>query len=540
MKKTLTKALSIFLSALMLFSASAVFGFAADPTSVPTVAISKTSETPTEVVITVSLAENGLACLDLKITAADGLTLKTIAKSADWASEDTLFTSNISNGMVSFVCTAGIAAPKGIAVYTYTKSNADGVTGDDFKLEISACSLADDENAEDIASLVAVKNEIPAAHTHVAGSDWKVTVPVSCGTDGTKVRYCTECGEIAETETITATGDHQNTQINHLDATCTADGYDKVYCNDCQQYISETTLPATGHVDTHEERTEPDCTTDGVIKTVCACGEVIKEEPIPATGHVDTHEERTEPDCTTDGVIKTVCACGEVIKEEPIPATGHVDTHTDRKIPTCTEDGYIKEVCACGETISTQVLNKLGHNYINEVKDATCTEDGYSRSICTSCQDIEFSITTTKTGHRWLDWETVKAPTYAATGIERRVCDHCGVDEERDMPRLEAKATELILSMPEITMNFKQTARLFVTILPDEANYSTEIIWESSDESVVTVDEDGQVYAAGLGSATITAKTADGTVEDTCEVTVTYSVLQWIIIYILFGWIWYI
>ena len=96
------------------------------------------------------------------------------------------------------------------------------------------------------------------------------------------------------------------------------------------------------------------------------------------------------------------------------------------------------------------------------------------------------------------------------------------------------------MSMQQIGMNFKQTTRLFVNILPEEAAYSTEIIWESSDESVATVDETGAVYGVQPGTAIITARTADGSLEATCEVTVSYSILQLIIIYVLFGWIWYL
>ena len=66
------------------------------------------------------------------------------------------------------------------------------------------------------------------------------------------------------------------------------------------------------------------------------------------------------------------------------------------------------------------------------------------------------------------------------------------------------------------------------------------VSYESSNTNVATVDEDGAVYAAGIGTATITAKTADGAVSATCKVTVSYSTIQWIIVYLLFGWIWYI
>ena len=72
------------------------------------------------------------------------------------------------------------------------------------------------------------------------------------------------------------------------------------------------------------------------------------------------------------------------------------------------------------------------------------------------------------------------------------------------------------------------------------SNYAAEdLTWTSSNEKVVTVDENGNLYATGTGSATITVTSADGLVEETCEVTVSYTIVQWIIIIVLFGWIWY-
>ena len=119
-------------------------------------------------------------------------------------------------------------------------------------------------------------------------------------------------------------------------------------------------------------------------------------------------------------------------------------------------------------------------------------------------------------------------------------CDNCGIDEERAVDKLIAQVSQLVLDQTEINMNFRGTTRLFVNVYPEEAAYSAEIVWSSSNESVATVNENGEIYGANLGTATITASTADGSVIATCEVTVKYSFLQWIIIYILFGWIWYI
>lgn len=64
--------------------------------------------------------------------------------------------------------------------------------------------------------------------------------------------------------------------------------------------------------------------------------------------------------------------------------------------------------------------------------------------------------------------------------------------------------------------------------------------WETSDESIVTVDDEGNITGVKAGSAVVTAKSTDGKFTKTFNVEVKYSVLQWIIIIVLFGWIWYI
>lgn len=90
-----------------------------------------------------------------------------------------------------------------------------------------------------------------------------------------------------------------------------------------------------------------------------------------------------------------------------------------------------------------------------------------------------------------------------------------------------------------IVVNYKATASL-----KDELNSTIlkdyKLKWSSSDESVVTVDEDGNIYGVKAGSATVTATSTDGKFTKTFDVEVNYSVLQWIIIIVLFGWIWYI
>ena len=60
---------------------------------------------------------------------------------------------------------------------------------------------------------------------------------------------------------------------------------------------------------------------------------------------------------------------------------------------------------------------------------------------------------------------------------------------------------------------------LTATISPDNAT-NKNITWTSSDPNVATVDENGNVTAIAVGTATITVKTEDGNKTDECAVTV--------------------
>lgn len=75
-----------------------------------------------------------------------------------------------------------------------------------------------------------------------------------------------------------------------------------------------------------------------------------------------------------------------------------------------------------------------------------------------------------------------------------------------------AKDTKTMSKGGEITLE--------VAVLPDNAT-NKKIIWTSSDNSIVTVDEFGKVSSVITGSATVVATTEDGGFTATCEITVT-------------------
>ena len=92
------------------------------------------------------------------------------------------------------------------------------------------------------------------------------------------------------------------------------------------------------------------------------------------------------------------------------------------------------------------------------------------------------------------------------------------------------------------TVNYKSTYMLSPEITADKgAKYTVK--YSSSNTKVATVDENGKIYGAKKGNATITCTVTDSygnVVTDKCNINVDYSGSQWFIIIVLFGWIWYI
>ena len=79
--------------------------------------------------------------------------------------------------------------------------------------------------------------------------------------------------------------------------------------------------------------------------------------------------------------------------------------------------------------------------------------------------------------------------------------------------------TSVFLDKTSATLEVGETETLTATVAPADAT-NKNVTWESSDEDVATV-EDGVVTAVGVGSATITVKSAaDETKTATCSVTV--------------------
>lgn len=97
------------------------------------------------------------------------------------------------------------------------------------------------------------------------------------------------------------------------------------------------------------------------------------------------------------------------------------------------------------------------------------------------------------------------------------------------------------VKMGDFSLKYKQSAIVRPIITPENKNVS-HVEYSTSDPSVVSVDQNGNVTATGSGTATITCKVVDVFGYEYVfdyDVTVSYSFFQWIIRILLLGFLWY-
>ena len=77
---------------------------------------------------------------------------------------------------------------------------------------------------------------------------------------------------------------------------------------------------------------------------------------------------------------------------------------------------------------------------------------------------------------------------------------------------------KIVLNKSELKLYVNESEQLVATFIPENAT-DRKLAWSSSDENVVTVDENGVVTAKGLGTAEVTVTSEDGKTA-VCKVTV--------------------
>lgn len=392
----------------------------------------------------------------------------------------------------------------------------------------------------------------PATGKHAA-SDWIVEVEATCTKEGIELRKCTLCDNVMErrateivphiymvttlssncveitkkytcsvcyhsyTETVNTGKDH--IYIKKTDPpTCTEEGRTYFKCQNCTETEVISTTPAIGHDGGEWVVTKkPTCGSKGTETQLCAtCDAKIKTRSIPALGHNYVKHLRTQHSCTYVTYVVQCSNCYDFYYED-IMGTTCVRTETVTVEPTCIEDGYTYEKCLnCGNTVGEVVtIPALHHNVTEEItKEPTCSEEGKKIITCHECNIVE-EVTLEKLPHTFGSWEYSGGNTF--TGV----CSVCGEGFDE---------IEVNISLPE-----EKTALIKGTTVNLEAtvteNITDDIVYSSSDENVVTVDENGNITAVGGGEAVVTARINGTQIFDSCVVTVVlnkYSVI-WLV-----------
>ena len=139
------------------------------------------------------------------------------------------------------------------------------------------------------------------------------------------------------------------------------------------------------------------------------------------------------------------------------------------------------------------------------------------------------------TKHLADDWVIIKEPTYTENGKQCKYCKYCDkLLESKVIPRLKTGLRNIALPYFELEIQYKNSATLKPTV---DCEQDYRLSYSSSDEEVLTVDENGKITTHSRGTATVTCTATDEdgkTLTDTCEVTVKYNFWQWIVRIFLF------
>ena len=116
-----------------------------------------------------------------------------------------------------------------------------------------------------------------------------------------------------------------------------------------------------------------------------------------------------------------------------------------------------------------------------------------------------------------LDGEVVDDIVLSDTDIENELINESISRLISEVPEIAVTGVTLDRNSAELIKGEKIT--LLADVSPDDAS-DQDVIWSSSDETVATVSDDGEVTAVKSGTAEITVETEDGGYTDVCTVTV--------------------
>ena len=218
---------------------------------------------------------------------------------------------------------------------------------------------------------------------------------------------------------------------------------------------------------------------------------------------------------TSDSSVATVDSNGKVKGMQPGIAT----------ITAKTKDGKVKATCTVEvKTVTIEVTDiNLNTNELSMQLGSTSQliatiepENATDRELIWESSDPSIA-TVDSTGK--VTGVKIGTTTITVKTKDGKVKATCTVNVQA------IPVEEIILNTNELSIKVKRTEQLIATIDPENAT-DKDIIWESSDPRIATVDNTGKVTGIKEGTVTITAKTKDGKVKATCTVNVSIDLID--------------
>ena len=205
---------------------------------------------------------------------------------------------------------------------------------------------------------------------------------------------------------------------------------------------------------------------------------------------------------------------------------------SDSSVATVDSEGTVKAIASGSATITAQVENikatcavtvTVPVESISLNKTSLTLDKGQSETLVATISPTDATENTVTWGSSNDDRATVDAngKVTALGAGSVTITAKAGGKSAACLLTVNAPVESVSLNRTSITLEEGGSFTLKATVAPKDATDKT-VTWSSSDESIVTVDQDGTVQAITQGSASIVAKA--GNKQATCAVTVIKSV----------------
>ena len=220
------------------------------------------------------------------------------------------------------------------------------------------------------------------------------------------------------------------------------------------------------------------------------------------------------------------------------------DTATDKSVTwkssktsvaTISQDGKVEAISPGTATITVTTIDGKKKATCKVIVPVNVEDVSLSKSITTiklgSKQSLKARIYPSKATNKSITWSSSN-PSVATVDAKGKILgvnlgDTAITATTADGNKVATcelsvgiPVTKVALNKKNTTINEKENETLIATVIPINAT-NQDVIWESSDDSIATVDSNGKVSGIKGGTVTVTAITQDGSKIAKCKVTVT-------------------